>query len=75
VLKAKSAHGNLVAIKSFKSQAMKQLILKEISNLKKLDHPNILKFYDCYNVDDYKYYMVTEFCAGGSLPDFISQMP
>lgn len=51
------------------------MIIREISNLKKLDHPNILKFYDCYIVDDVKYYMVTEYCPGGSLPDFIAQIP
>jgi len=50
------------------------MIIREISNLKRLDHPNILKFYDCYIVDDHKYYMVTEFCPGGALPDFIAQV-
>lgn len=76
VFKALSAHGNLVAIKQFRSQAMQQfhMIIREISNLKKLDHLNILKFYDCYIVDDYKYYMVTEFCQGGALTDFISKV-
>lgn len=77
VQKARSAHGNLVALKSFRSQALQQfhMIVREISNLKKLDHPNILKFYDCYIVDDYKYYMVTEFCPGGALTDFIANLP
>jgi serine/threonine protein kinase len=51
-----------------------QMIIREISNLKRLDHPNILKFYDCYIVDDYRYYMVTEFCPGGALPDYIGQV-
>lgn len=50
-------------------------IIREISNLKRLDHPNILKFYDCYIVDEHKYYMVTEFCPGGALTDFITQVP
>jgi len=63
----------MVAIKQFKSQAMQMfhMIIREISNLKKLDHPNILKFYDCYIVDEHKYYMVTEFCPGGALTAFI----
>lgn len=50
------------------------MISREVQNLKKMDHPNILKFYDCYVVDDYKYYMVTEYCPGGSLVDFASSI-
>ena len=53
VSKAKSKHNNYVAVKKFKSQAVQYfyVIIREISNLKKMDHPNVLKLYDCYIVD------------------------
>lgn len=38
--------------------------------LKSIDHPNVLKYYECY-MDDYNYYIVTEFCPGGELLSFI----
>ena len=61
VFKASSIHNTLVAIKKFKSEAVQlfHFIIREISNLKRLDHPNILKFYDCYIVNENRYYMVT----------------
>jgi len=40
----------------------------EISILKKLDHPNILKLYEVFE-DDKRYYLVTEECKGGELFD------
>lgn len=42
----------------------------EISMLKSIDHPNVLKYYECY-VDDHNYYIVTEYCPGGELLSFI----
>ena len=44
----------------------------EISILKKLDHPNILKLYEVFE-DEKKYYLVTELCKGGELFDEIIQ--
>ncbi|OMJ91758.1 hypothetical protein SteCoe_5659 [Stentor coeruleus] len=41
-------------------------ILKECIILQKLNHPNILKFYE-YFADEDNYYLVTEMCKGGSL--------
>jgi len=38
--------------------------------LKSIDHPNVLKYYECYK-DDFNYYIVTEFCTGGELLSFI----
>ena len=38
----------------------------EIKSLKLLDHPNIVKFRGLYE-DDISYYIVTEYCNGGSL--------
>lgn len=44
----------------------------EIELLKKLDHPNIIKLYDLFLFDG-TYYVVTEFCEGGSLQDYYSK--
>lgn len=42
----------------------------EVATLKLLDHPNILKLYEVFE-DSKKYFLVTEFCAGGELFDEI----
>lgn len=47
-------------LKSFDS------VLKDVDVLKKLDHPNIIKVYECYQ-DDTSYYIVTDLCSGGEL--------
>ena len=44
----------------------------EIEVLKALDHPNIIKLFDCYQDKRY-YYMVEEFCSGGDLFDYIQK--
>lgn len=42
----------------------------EIKIIKKIDHPNIVKFYEAF--EDNKYlHLVMEFCAGGELFDQI----
>jgi calcium-dependent protein kinase len=43
-------------------------MLKEVSILKSLDHPNIIKMFDMYQ-DDINYYIVIEYCSGGELFD------
>jgi calcium-dependent protein kinase len=43
----------------------------EIELLKKLDHPNIIKLYDLF-MHDGNYYVVTEFCEGGSPQEYYS---
>lgn len=45
----------------------------EISILKKLDHPNIIKLYEVYQ-DEKRYYIVTELCKGGELFDEIIRL-
>ena len=44
----------------------------EIAILKTVDHPNIIKLFDCYYDNNY-YYMVEEFCSGGDLYDYIKK--
>lgn len=55
------AKSNLVA-----EQLDKDLKLQELSILKKLDHPNILKCYEVFE-DQTNYYLSTEYCKGGDL--------
>ena len=43
-----------------------RLLKREISILKKLDHPNLLKLHEVFQ-DDQRYYLVTEECKGGEL--------
>ena len=54
LLKKKLGHENM------------QDILNEVSVLRSLDHPNILKLYECYQ-DKFSYCIVTELCTGGEL--------
>ena len=61
---------NLVAIKSIikkKDNKIDENIIKnEINVLKKLNHPNIVKIYEFYDIKD-NYYLITEFCKYGEL--------
>ena len=57
-----------VAIKSILKEKVKkkEVLERELNTLKKLDHPNIIKFYETY--DDGKYvHFVMEYYAGGDL--------
>ena len=45
-------------------------IINEINILMKMDHPNIVKIFEFYNSEKY-YYLITEYCEGGSLFDLI----
>jgi len=47
-------------------------LLSEISILKELDHPNILKLYEFFQ-DHKRYFLVTELCNGGELFERIAQ--
>ena len=50
----------------------KEMLRGEIINLKKLDHPNILKMYESYECEK-RYYIVTDICKGGELFDEITK--
>ena len=45
----------------------------EIAILKTVDHPNIIKLFDCYYDNNY-YYMVEEYCSGCDLFDYIQKV-
>lgn len=50
-----------------------QSIREEVEILTRLDHPNIVKYYETY--DDEKYmYLVMEYCPGGELFDKIASL-
>ena len=48
-------------------------LFAEMSILKTLDHPNIVKLYELFE-DQLHYYLITEYCAGGELFDRIDKM-
>ena len=58
------------AVKSISKSNLSQKSLKklicEIQILAKLDHPNIVKYYETYDDDKY-FYLVMELCEGGEL--------
>ena len=41
-------------------------LIDEIKILKKLDHPNIMKIFECF-VDDQNFYIISDFCDQGDL--------
>eukprot|EP00347_Sterkiella_histriomuscorum_P008716 403344026 len=64
-----------VAVKVLSKKKLGKLIEKlkqEVIYLKKLDSPNIVKYYETYEDDNYVY-LVMEYCPGGELFDLISQ--
>ena len=63
----------LRAVKAIKKKNVdKNEFLNEIEVLKTVDHPNIIKLFDCY-YDRNFYYMVEEYCSGGDLFDYIQE--
>ena len=63
-----------VAVKALSKQKFGKLIKKlklEVVYLKKLDSPNIVKYYETYEDENYVY-IVMEYCPGGELFDIIA---
>lgn len=63
--------GDKRAVKIFKkqlyrSEVKKSNLITEISILKALDHPNIIKIYEFFE-DERRLYIVMEYCSGGEL--------
>ena len=52
--------------KRMDSPKLKKYLDREIAILKKLDHPNIVKFYEQFDDKD-NYYIIIEYCNGGNL--------
>ncbi|OMJ85500.1 hypothetical protein SteCoe_13187 [Stentor coeruleus] len=48
------------------------VILKESLILSRLNHPNVIKFYEVLE-DSYNYYIITELCEGGSLRERVNK--
>ena len=72
----------LRAVKAIKKKCVDSSeFYNEIEVLKALDHPNIIKLFDCYQDKSYYYmvqdksyyYMVEEYCSGGDLFDYIQK--
>ena len=63
----------LRAVKAIKKKLVDSTeFYNELEVLKALDHPNIIKLFDCYQDKSY-YYMVEEYCSGGDLFDYIQK--
>ncbi|OMJ95641.1 hypothetical protein SteCoe_887 [Stentor coeruleus] len=60
----------IVNKRNIKSSELKNKFINEISVLKMLDHPNIIKLYEFFE-DDNSYYLVTDYLSGGELLDYI----
>ena len=52
--------------KRMDSPKLKKYLDREIAILQKLDHPNIVKFYEQFDDKD-NYYIIIEYCNGGNL--------
>jgi len=70
------ASGSMRAIKIIKKAmldpAEREKLINEVTVLKELDHPNILKLYEFFQDSKY-FYLVTELCTGGELFDKITE--
>ena len=80
VYKTKQIHTNNVrATKIIDKKLLKiskleeDQFIKEISILKLLDHPNIMKIYEYFDTSK-KLYLITELCTGGELFDRITEV-
>ena len=64
------------AVKIINKKTLKPIaqdsLMSEISILKRMDHPNILKLYEFFQ-DSKRYFLVTELCTGGELFERIAQ--
>ena len=65
--------GRRVAIKQIRIDTQnKNLVLKEIEVLKKVEHPNIVKYFNFLKEDNYVF-IIMEFLEGGTLKEYINE--
>ena len=65
--------GHIVAIKKIPvDEHNKKHVIKEIELLKKLEHPNIVKYYN-YLKEDENIYIIMEYLEGGTLKHYIQE--
>ncbi|CAH2063155.1 unnamed protein product [Thlaspi arvense] len=57
--------------KKLLSPKVRDNLLKEISILSTIDHPNIIRFYEAIETGD-KIFLVLEYCSGGDLAGYIN---
>lgn len=61
------------AVKAIKRSSIDEVsFFNEMSILKNVDHPNIIKLFETYYDSGY-YYLVEEFCSGGDMYDYIKK--
>ena len=62
-------NNSFYAVKKMEKDVEKNhYFMNEIINIKKLDHPNIIKYIDCLSSKD-NFYLIMEYCNGGDLSD------
>ena len=70
----KNIHDRMLAVKVYDKRAMSDEDIESMNNqvevLYKLDHPNIVRFYEQFQKKDH-FYMVMEFCPGGTLLELL----
>jgi calcium-dependent protein kinase len=61
------------AVKAIKRKLVDETAFNmEIAILKNVDHPNIIRIFECFYDSNY-YYMIVEYCSGGDLYDYIKR--
>ena len=65
----------IISKQDMKNKQEMHLIINEIKILKTLNHPNIIKFYEAFNItNEYGeefFVIITEYCENGDLFDFL----
>ena len=57
-----------------KEQSDKERLQREIDTMAHLEHPNIVQLHDFFS-DEKNYYLVMDYCAGGTLFDYVQTSP
>jgi hypothetical protein len=67
-----NVEGEERALKLFDSAAGYEAVRREISALRKIDHPNVLKVFWADKTSGGEWYLITEFIDGESLDEFVT---